>query len=49
MAEDISTREWEELAMAIFEYRDVFSSGSEDMGQTVLVTHTIDTGEHPPI
>ena len=28
--------------MAIYEYRDAFSSGPEDMGQTDLVTHTID-------
>ncbi len=48
ISEDI-TREREELAAAIYEYRDVFSSGPEDMGQTDLVTHTIDTGEHRPI
>ncbi len=47
--EDITTRECEELAVDIYEYRDVFSSGPEDMGQTDLVTHTIDTGEHRPI
>ncbi len=49
ISEDITTREREELAAAIYEYRDVFSSGMEDMGQTDLVTHTIDTGEHRPI
>ena len=49
ISEDITTREREELAAAIYEYRDVFSSGPEDMGQTDLVTHTIDTGEHRPI
>ena len=27
IAEDISPREWEELAAASYEYRDVFSSG----------------------
>ncbi len=47
--EDITTREREELASAIYEYRDVFSSGTEDMGQTDFVTHTIDTAEHRPI
>ncbi len=48
-SEDITTREHEEPAVAIYEYRDVFSSGPEDMGQTDLVTYTIDTGEHRPI
>ncbi len=49
ISEDIPTRECEELAVAIYEYRDVFSSGPEDIGQSDLVTHTIDTGEHRPI
>ncbi len=48
IAEYISTRESEKLAPAIYECRDVFSSGQEDMGQTDLVTHSIDTGEHCP-
>ena len=47
--EDITTRECKELAEAIYKYRDVFSSGPEDMGQTDLVTHTIDIGVHRPI
>ncbi len=49
ISEDITTPEGEELAVEIYEYRDIFSSGLEDMGQTDLVTHTIDTGEHRPI
>ncbi len=49
ISEYITTREREELAAAIYKYRDVFSSGPEDMGQIDLVTHTIDTGEHRPI
>ena len=49
LADDLTLREREELAAAIYEYRDVFSSGPADMGQTDLVTHTIDTGEHRPI
>ncbi len=44
ISEDITTREREELAAAIYQYQDVFSSGPEDVGQTDLVTHTIDTG-----
>ncbi len=49
IAEDITPGEREELAAAIYEYRDVFSSGPEDMGQTNLVTHSLDTGENRPI
>ncbi len=39
----------EELAAAIYEYRDVFSSGLTDMGRTGLVKHTIDTGDQRPV
>ena len=49
IAEHIFTREREELAAAIYEYRDVFCSGFEEMGQTDLVTNSIDTREHRPI
>ncbi len=49
LPEDLTLREHEELAAAIYEYRDVFSSGPADMGRTDLVTHTIDTGEHRPV
>ena len=41
--------EREDLAAAIYEYKDVFSSGPADMGRTDLVTHSIDTGEHRPM
>ncbi len=49
IAEDITLRECKEMAAAIYEYRDVFSTGPEDMGRTNLVTHSIDTGENRPI
>ncbi len=49
ISKDITTQECEELAAAIYECRDVFSISPEGMGQTDLVTHTIDTGEHHPI
>ncbi len=49
LSEDITIREREELAAAIYEYQDVFSSGPDDMGCTDLITHSIDTGEHRPI
>ena len=44
LAEDITFREREEMVAAIYKYRDVVRRG--DMGRTVLVTDTIDTGEH---
>ncbi len=34
LAEDLTLQECEELAAAIYEYRDVFSSGPVDMGRT---------------
>ena len=49
LAEYLTLQEREELAVAIYEYRDVFSSGPVDMGRPDLVTHMIDTGEHRPI
>ncbi len=49
VAEDLTICEREELAAAIYDYRDVFSSGPTDIEQTDLVTHSIDTGENRPI
>ncbi len=33
LADDLTLREREELVAAIYEYRDVFSSGPADMGR----------------
>ncbi len=33
LVDDLSTRKRKELTVAIFEYRDMFSSDLEDMGQ----------------
>ena len=49
VADDLTLQQREELAAAIYEYRDVFSSGPTDMGRTGLVKHTIDTGDQRPI
>ena len=49
VAEDLTICEQEELAAAIYEYRDAFSSRPTDMGPSDLVTHSIDTGENRPI
>ncbi len=48
VADDLTLRQREELAAAIYEFRDVFSSGPTDMGRTGLVKHTIDTGDQRP-
>ncbi len=46
LAKDLTLRECEKLAEAIYEYRvQQWSS----VGRTDLVTHPIDTGEHRPI
>ncbi len=48
-ADNISMLEREEVAAAIYEYRDVFSSVPDDTGQTNMVPHSIETGDHRPI
>ncbi len=49
VSEDLTLRQREELAAAIYEDRDVSSSGPTDMGRTGLVKHTIDTGDQRPV
>ncbi len=49
VSEDLTLRQGEELAAAIYEHRDVFSSGPTDIGRTGLVQHTIDTGDQRPV
>ena len=49
VSEDLTLRQREELAAAIYEHRDVFSSGPMDMGRTGLVKHMIDTGDQRPV
>ncbi len=45
----LTPQQRKELAAAIYEYIDVFSSGPTDMGRTGLVKHTIDTGDQRPV
>ncbi len=45
VADDLTLRQREELAAAIYKFQDIFSSGLTDMGRTGLVKHTIDTGD----
>ncbi len=49
VADDLTLRQREELAPAIYEFRDVFSSGPTDLGRTGLVKHSIDTRDQRPI
>ncbi len=49
VADYLTLQQREELAAAIYEYRDVFSSGPTDIGRMGLVKHTIDTGDQRPI
>ena len=49
ISSELSLQQREELAAAITDYADVFSSGKDDMGCTDLVQHQIDTGEARPI
>ncbi len=49
VANDLTLQQREQLATAIYEYRDIFSSGPTDIGRTGLVKHTIDTGEQRPV
>ncbi len=49
VADDLTLWQWEELAAAIYEFRDVFSSGPIDRGRTGLVKHIIDTRDQRPI
>ncbi len=46
LAEDLYRHECELLAVDIYEYHGVCSSGPAEMGQTYVVTHAIDKGEH---
>ncbi len=49
VADDLTLQQREELAAAIYEHRDVFSSGPTDMGRMGLVKYTIDTGDQTPV
>ncbi len=49
VANDLTLRQREELAAAIYEFRDVFSSVPTDMGRSGLVKHTINTGDQRPV
>lgn len=46
---DLNTEEKTKLADLLNDFRDIFSTGPEDIGRTGKVKHRIDTGEHPPI
>ena len=47
-APEIGRRPLDCLAVTIYKFRDVFSSGLTDMGRAGLVKHTTDTGDQRP-
>ncbi len=49
VADDLTLWQREEFAAAIYEFRDVFSSGPTDMGRTGLVKHTMNIKNQRPI
>ncbi len=49
VVDDLTLRLREELAAAIYEFREVFSSVPTDTGRTGLVKHTINTEHQQPI
>jgi hypothetical protein len=49
LADDLTDDQRQQIAGALLDYQDVFSSGPDDMGHTDLVQHQIDTGDTRPI
>ncbi|MGH0118456.1 UNVERIFIED_CONTAM: hypothetical protein FKN15_054308 [Acipenser sinensis] len=47
--EDFSLEQKVQLRRLLLEFQDLFATKSEGMGQTLLLQHTIDTGDAPPI
>lgn len=48
-ADDLDARQQEQLWQLLMEFRDCFSCEEEELGQTSLVQHSIDTGTASPI
>ena len=48
-AGDLDGKQQEQLWQLLIEFRDCFSCDEEELGQTSLVQHTIDTGDAVPI
>ena len=46
---DLTTEQYKQLEGIIWSNGDVFALSEEEVGQTLLVTHKIDTKEHPAI
>ena len=46
---NLSSPQRKELASLLDQFTDIFSSGPADLGQTGIMQHCIDTGDHPPI
>ena len=46
---DLSDEEARQIEDLVLEFADVFALEATELGSTGLVTHTIDTGDSPPI
>ena len=47
--EYLTEEEQQHIEGLVLEYQDVFSLDAMELGATTVVSHSIDTGEHPPI
>ena len=48
-SETLSEEEKEKWRAFLFEYRHLFALDKSELGSTNIITHSIDTGDHPPI
>ena len=46
---DLVAEEAQPIRDLVLEFADVFALGAAELGSTDLVTHTIDTGDSPPV
>lgn len=49
ISENLNTEEREKVKSLILSFKDIFVGADGKVGQTILVTHKIDTGDNSPI
>ena len=49
MSSELTSDERQQVEHLLLEYQDIFLGPGGKLGHTDLVTHSIDTGSHPPI
>ena len=47
--ESVSDGDWRRLGSLLTEFSNTFSKDENDLGWTVIVTHTVDTGDSKPV